>query len=62
MKEYTILVKSNENKGIANKEMDDAIKMMENGGWKIEGIQSTTEMTYGDATMYIVSQVMKRKK
>lgn len=62
MKEYKILVKNDESKEFAVAELQDEIEIMKKDGWKTEGIQSSTELKYKDATMYVVSQVMKRKK
>ncbi len=62
MKEYEILVKNNESKEFAVAELQYEINRMKKYGWKTEGIQSSTELKYEDATMYVVSQVMKRKK
>ncbi len=62
MKEYKILVKNNENKEFAVAELQYEINRMKKDGWKTEESQSITELKYEEATMYVVSQVMKRKK
>ncbi len=62
IREYEIIVKNSELKDLAVESLQDAIELMEKNGWQIEGSQSITELKYKDATMYVVSQVMKRKK
>lgn len=62
MREYEIIVKNNESRNLVIEELNYAVELMEKNGWQIEGSQSITELKYGDATMYVVSQVMKRKK
>lgn len=62
MKEYEILVKNDANKEIAVEELHCTVELMKKSGWQKEGSQSITELKYEDATMYVVSQIMKRKK
>lgn len=58
--EYKIIVAMDKNEKMAKKKFKDELAKEIKRGWKTEGSKSTEVKKYKTATMYIISQVIKK--